>query len=96
MDTSGRAVVFSGIAVAIGLGSLLFFRGSFLAGLGLAAGIVVMLSILAALTFLPALLVWLGPRIDAGQLRLPRLVDETPVERLCRGAISSELNHPNP
>jgi RND superfamily putative drug exporter len=75
MDTSGRAVVFSGIAVAIGLGSLLFFRGSFLAGMGLAAGIVVMLSIAAALTFLPALLVWLGPRIDAGHLPLPRLID---------------------
>ena len=75
MDTSGRAVVFSGIAVAIGLGSLLFFRGSFLAGLGLAAGIVVALSVAAALTFLPALLVLLGPRIDAGRLPLPRLID---------------------
>ncbi|HSP98573.1 MAG TPA: MMPL family transporter [Candidatus Dormibacteraeota bacterium] len=75
MDTSGRAVVFSGIAVAIGLGSLLFFRGSFLAGMGVAAGIVVVLAILAALTFLPALLVWLGPRIDAGRLPLPRLID---------------------
>lgn len=77
MDTSGRAVVFSGVAVAIGLGSLLFFRGSFLAGLGLAAGIVVALAVAAALTFLPALLVWLGPRIDAGRLPLPRLVDTT-------------------
>ncbi|MBX3028162.1 MMPL family transporter [bacterium] len=75
MDTSGRAVVFSGIAVAIGLGSLLFFHGSFLAGLGLAAGIVVALSVLAALTFLPAVLVWLGPRIDKGHLPLPRLID---------------------
>lgn len=75
MDTSGRAVVFSGVAVAIGLGSLLFFRGSFLAGLGLAAGIVVALAVAAALSFLPALLVWLGPRIDAGRLPLPRLLD---------------------
>ena len=32
--TAGRAVVFSGVAVAIGLGGLLFFRGSFLASLG--------------------------------------------------------------
>ena len=31
LDTAGHAVVFSGFAVAIGLGSLLFFRGSFLA-----------------------------------------------------------------
>jgi len=75
MDTTGRAVVFSGLAVAIGLGSLLFFHGSFLASMGLAAGIVVGLAVLFALTFLPALLVVLGPRIDAGHLPLPRLVD---------------------
>ncbi len=75
MTTAGHAVVFSGIAVAIGLGSLLFFRGSFLASMGLAAGIVVVLSVLAALTFLPAMLVVLGPRIDAGHLPLPRLID---------------------
>lgn len=75
MDTSGRAVVFSGLAVAIGLGSLLFFRGSFLASMGIAAGIVVALSVLAALTFLPALLALLGRRIDAGHLPLPRLID---------------------
>ncbi|MFN8641423.1 MAG: MMPL family transporter [Candidatus Binatia bacterium] len=75
MDTSGRAVVFSGVAVAIGLGSLLFFHGSFLASLGLAAGIVVALSVVAALTFLPALLVLLGRRIDAGRLPLPQLID---------------------
>ncbi|MEO8604012.1 MAG: MMPL family transporter [bacterium] len=75
MDTSGRAVVFSGLAVAIGLGSLLFFHGSFLASMGLAAGIVVVLAVLFALTFLPALLAALGPRIDAGHLPLPRLID---------------------
>ncbi len=74
MDTTGRAVVFSGIAVAIGLGSLLFFHGSFLLSMGLAAAIVVALAVLAALTFLPAMLVVLGPHIDAGRLRLPRLV----------------------
>lgn len=75
MTTSGHAVVFSGVAVAIGLGSLLFFHGSFLASMGLAAGIVVALSVLAALTFLPAMLVVLGPRIDAGRLPLPQLLD---------------------
>ena len=34
LDTAGHAVVFSGFAVAIGLGGLLFFRGSFLATMG--------------------------------------------------------------
>jgi len=75
LDTSGRAVVFSGVAVAIGLGSLLFLNGSFLASMGLAAGIVVVLSVIFALTFLPALLALLGPHIDTGRLPLPRLID---------------------
>lgn len=75
LDTSGRAVVFSGVAVAIGLSSLMFFRGSFLASMGLAGGIVVALAIAFALTFLPALLVVIGRHIDTGHLPLPRLVD---------------------
>ncbi len=73
LDTSGHAVVFSGFAVAIGLGSLLFFKGSFLATMGVGGTIVVALAVVFALTFLPALLVALGPRIDAGRLPLPRL-----------------------
>lgn len=74
LDTTGHAVVFSGFAVAIGLGSLLFFHGSFLATMGIGATIVVALAVGFALTFLPALLVELGPRIDAGRLPLPDLV----------------------
>ncbi|MGE0520141.1 MAG: MMPL family transporter [Candidatus Binatia bacterium] len=74
MRTAGRAVVFSGLAVAIGLGGLLFFRGSFLVSMGIAAAVVVALAVLCALTLLPALLVALGPRIDFGRLPLPRVV----------------------
>jgi putative drug exporter of the RND superfamily len=68
--TAGRAVLFSGIAVAIGLGGLLFFRGSFLASLGEGGTIVVVLSVVYALTFLPALLGVLGHDVD--RLRVPR------------------------
>ena len=35
VDTAGRAVAFSGLAVAAGLSGLLFYRGSFLAAMGL-------------------------------------------------------------
>lgn len=71
MDTAGRAVVFSGLAVATGLTGLLFFRGSYLATMGIAGAIVVTLAVLFAITLLPALLVLLGPRIDMG--KLPRV-----------------------
>lgn len=72
MTTSGRAVLFSGLAVGIGLGGLLFFRGSWLPGVGLAGGVVVFLAVFYAFTFLPALLAVLGRRIDWGRVPLPR------------------------
>jgi RND superfamily putative drug exporter len=68
MDTAGRAVAFSGLAVATGLMGLLFFRGSYLAVMGVGGAIVVALAVLFALTLLPALLALLGPRIDWGKL----------------------------
>ncbi len=66
--TAGRAVTFSGLAVGVGLSGLVFFQGSFLAGMGLAGAIVVLLAVVFALTFLPALLKVLGPRIHAGRV----------------------------
>jgi uncharacterized membrane protein YdfJ with MMPL/SSD domain len=68
LDTAGRAVTFSGLAVATGLMGLLFFRGSYLAVMGIGGAIVVTLAVLFALTLLPALLAILGPRIDRGKL----------------------------
>jgi len=72
MATAGRAVVFSGLTVAIGLSGLLFFEGTFLASLGLAGAIVVAMAVIYALTFLPALLALLGPRVNAWRLPFPR------------------------
>lgn len=73
VSTAGRAVAFSGLAVGVGLSGLLFFQGSFLATMGLAGAIVVLLAIVFALTFLPALLAVLGPRIHAGRMPLGRV-----------------------
>jgi RND superfamily putative drug exporter len=64
-------VAFSGLAVAIGLVGLLFFRGSYLASLGIGGTVVVALAVMFALTFLPALLGVLGPRVLWGRFRLP-------------------------
>lgn len=66
LATAGRAVAFSGLAVAVGLSGLLFFRGSYLASLGLGGTVVVVLSVIYALTFLPALLGVLGTRVNRG------------------------------
>ena len=68
VETAGRAVAFSGIAVATGLAGLFFFRGSYLALMGLGGSIVVFLAVVFALTLLPSLLVILGPNIHYGRL----------------------------
>ncbi len=69
MATAGRAITFSGLTVAIGLGGMLFYTGSFLPSMGMAGGIVVAIAVFYALTILPAILVLLGPRIN--NLSLP-------------------------
>src|SRR5262245_4220111 len=71
VDTAGRAVAFSGLAVAAGLSGLLFYRGSYLAAMGLGGAIVVGFAVLFALTLLPVILGWLGRRVDIGRVPIP-------------------------
>ena len=71
MGTAGRAIAFSGMTVALGLAGLLFFTGTSLVSMGAAGAIVVGMSVLYALTLLPALLAMLGPRVN--RLRVPVL-----------------------
>ena len=69
MATSGRAITFSGLTVAIGLSGMLFYQGTFLSSMGVAGAIVVASAVLYGLTFLPALLAILGRNVD--RLRVP-------------------------
>ena len=64
MATAGRAILFSGLTVAIGLSAMLFYRGTVLVSMGICGAIVVAMSVLLALTFLPAVLAMLGHRIN--------------------------------
>jgi RND superfamily putative drug exporter len=70
--TAGRAILFSGITVAIGLAGMLFYPGTFLVSLGITGSLVVAAAVLYGLTFLPALLSIFGPRVGAWRLPLPR------------------------
>lgn len=63
--TSGKAVAFSGLAVAIGLSGLLLFEAPALRSIGIGGSLVVLSSVAFALTFLPAVLGMLGPRVNA-------------------------------
>jgi RND superfamily putative drug exporter len=70
LERSGKVVCFSGLAVATGLSGLLFFERSYLFTLGVGGLVVVTLSVIFALTFLPALLSVLGPAIHKGRVRI--------------------------
>jgi RND superfamily putative drug exporter len=63
VDTSGRAVLFAGIIVCIALLGMFALRVSFLYGLAVAASIGVVFTMVSAITLLPALLGFFGPRV---------------------------------
>src|SRR5207244_13465666 len=71
MSPPGRALLFAAVTVAIGLLGMLALGLGNIGSLGLAGTIVVALSVLYGLTFLPAALAILGPHVNA--LSLPRL-----------------------
>ncbi len=64
VETAGRSIAFSGVAVFIGLSGLLIFPFMNLKSMGIGGMTVVVFSVLAALTLLPATLATLGHRID--------------------------------
>ncbi len=68
MTTAGRTVMFSGLTVAASMASLLIFPQNFLRSMGYGGVAAVLVAMTAALTVLPAVLVLLGRRIDAGRM----------------------------
>jgi uncharacterized membrane protein YdfJ with MMPL/SSD domain len=75
MGTAGRAVIFSGTAVAIGLALMLFMPVPFMRGFGLAGLLIPLVSVLAAMTLLPVLIYLLEDRLDRVRL-VPKWVIE--------------------
>src|SRR5205814_7923761 len=63
LDTSGRAVLFAGIVVCIALLGMFALGVNFLYGLAIASSIRVLLTVVSALTLLPAMLGFLGPKV---------------------------------
>jgi len=63
MNTSGRAVLFAGGTVVIALLGMLILNAGFLSGLAVAASVTVALTVIGAVTLLPALLATVGRRV---------------------------------
>ena len=69
METAGRAVVFSGTTVAIGLLALVALPLPFLRSVGFGGLLIPLISVLVAVTLLPVVLSKLGPRLDWPHVR---------------------------
>ncbi|MEU6919578.1 MULTISPECIES: MMPL family transporter [unclassified Streptomyces] len=66
--TSGRAVLVSGLTVMVAMAGMFLSGLMLFKGFALATIIVVLVAMLGSVTVLPALLSWLGDRIDAGRV----------------------------
>ncbi|MBE3032865.1 MAG: MMPL family transporter, partial [Actinobacteria bacterium] len=64
VEHAGRSIFFSGLTVVVGLLGLVVVPFMSMRSMGLGGALVVIFSVLAALTLLPALLGMLGPRVD--------------------------------
>jgi RND superfamily putative drug exporter len=65
LATSGRAIVFSSLAVAAAVASLAIFPQLFLRSMGIAGALVALIAATLAVVVLPAILAMLGPRVNS-------------------------------
>ena len=72
MNHAGRAVVFSGLTVAIGLLSMIVLPVPMLRSVGYGGVLVPLVSVAVAITLLPVILATAGPRLDWPRLRTER------------------------
>src|SRR5215475_9508073 len=75
MTHAGRSVIVSGSTVAIGLLSLIVIPLPFIRSMGIGGMLIPAVSVITAITLLPALLATLGTRINSIRVMPKRLVD---------------------
>jgi RND superfamily putative drug exporter len=75
MTHAGRSVIVSGSTVAVGLLSLIILPLPFIRSIGIGGMLIPAVSVLAAITLLPALLATLGTRINSIRVLPRRFVD---------------------
>ncbi|MDQ3933464.1 MAG: MMPL family transporter, partial [Actinomycetota bacterium] len=69
MGTAGRAVVFSGTTVAVGLLALIALPLPFLRSMGYGGMLIPLVATTVAITLLPVILATIGPRLDRRRIR---------------------------
>jgi RND superfamily putative drug exporter len=75
METAGRATLFSGATVAVGLALLVFMPLPFMRSMGIGGLLVPLVSIAASATFLPAFLAVMGRKVNALRVIPKRILE---------------------
>ena len=76
MTHAGRSVIVSGTTVAVGLLSMVILPLPFIRSIGIGGMLIPLVSVLAAITLLPAMLSVLGTRINSVRVMPKRFVDQ--------------------
>jgi uncharacterized membrane protein YdfJ with MMPL/SSD domain len=76
MQTAGRATLFSGLTVAVGLALLVLMPLPFMRSMGVGGLLVPLVSITAAATFLPAFLSVMGPGVNRFRVVPQRILEQ--------------------
>ncbi|MDP1818691.1 MAG: MMPL family transporter [Acidimicrobiales bacterium] len=69
IDTAGRAVAFAGVTVVVSFLGMMVMGVSFIQGLAISSAVVVAMTVVASLTLLPALLGFVGGKIEISRWR---------------------------
>lgn len=91
LQTSGSAVLFAGITVCLAMVALGLMGVPYVRTLGLVAALFVIVVVIAALTFLPAVLGALGPRINKAKMPWHHRTVDDP--ELARNTLSAKWAH---
>jgi uncharacterized membrane protein YdfJ with MMPL/SSD domain len=95
--TSGRSVLVSGLTVIIAMAGLLLTGDPTFKGFGIATMLVVAVAVVGSLTVLPAMLSWLGDRVE--RIHIPVLKQMKPKHgesRFWSAVLTPVLRHPIP
>jgi RND superfamily putative drug exporter len=79
INTAGRSVLFAGSTVVVSLLGMFLINIEFIQTMSLSSGLVVIVTMIASITLLPALLGFVGRRIDS--IRIPGMGAVKPAER---------------
>jgi RND superfamily putative drug exporter len=95
--TSGRSVLISGLTVMIAMSGMFLTGDPTFAGFGIATMLVVAIAVLGSLTVLPALLSWLGDRVERGHVPFVGRMQRRDGEgRIWSAILDPVLRHPIP